>query len=129
MGSATEAKELPLKTIAEGGFSGHDDRKNYVIKDRVEWGRLWDIVNSCFIPKSSLFDIDFNKYMVIAAFQGQQNTGGYGIEIFKAIETEKNIEVYIKESYPEHGYSVAEVITNPYHIIKTKKTDKEVIFR
>lgn len=119
-------QELIFETISKGSWSGHNDRKNYVIKDNTKWSNLWDIVHLRVTPKPELPDINFNDEMIIAVFQGSRPTGGYNIEITGIIEKENSIEVFIKETSPVGIVTL--VLTQPYHIVKIKKADKEVIF-
>lgn len=121
-------KELAFENISRGFSSGHDGRKDYVIKDNSEWSNLWDIVNSIRRPLPALPVADFNNEMIIAVFQGAHSTGGYSTEITRIIEKDSSIEVFVKETSPSPGDMVAQVFTQPYHIVKIKKTDKQVLF-
>jgi len=122
-------QELNFETISKRGYSGHDDRKDYVIKDNTAWNNLWDVVHSRMSPKPDFPNINFNDEMIIAVFQGSHSTGGYSIEITKIIKKENSVEVFVKETTPSPGSMVTQAITQPYHIVKTKKADKEVIFK
>jgi len=116
-------KEIPFETIIKGFNSNQAEKKNYVIKNEGEWaGILTETGAELPAP------VDFTKDMIIAVFQGVKMTGGYGIEITKIIETDNNIEVYIKETSPGPKCNVTQAITNPYHIVKLAKSDKEIKF-
>lgn len=73
--------------------------------------------------------IDFQHEIVIAVFQGEKPTGGYKIEITKMVESDKNLIVYVETTSPCHNEEVTEALTYPCHIVKTKMTNKEVIFK
>ena len=122
-------EQTDFETVSEGNYSGHDDKKEYVIKDISQWKTLWSLVNSRAIPQSDLPNINFDDEMVIAVFQGSHSTGGYSIEIVEILEKANSLEVTVKETSPSPGSIVTQAFTQPYHIIKTKKVDKEVLFR
>lgn len=127
-------QELTFETILKGDYSGHNERKDYVIRDSSEWEDLWGKVQSRVLPTpisaiTDLPDIDFNDEMVIAVFQGSRSTGGYAIEITKIVEKENSVEVFVKETAPSPDSLVTQAFTQPHHIVKTKRVDKEVIFR
>ena len=122
-------QELTFETISKGSYSGHDERKDYVIRESSEWENLWGKVQSRVSPTSDLPDVNFNDEMVIAVFQGSHSTGGYAIEITKIVEKENSVEVFVKETSPSPDSMVTQAFTQPYHIVKTKRVDKEVIFK
>lgn len=117
-------EELPFSTILKGEWSEHPEKKNYVIKTEGDWAGLLSKTGA-ELPEPT----DFTKNMVIAAFQGEYPTGGYSIEITKIVETENNIEVFVKEISPGTNCNVTKAFTRPYHIIKVQKSDKEVVFK
>lgn len=119
---------VSFETISKGFNSGHIEKKHYVIENEAEWKNLWGKTNSISIPQPELPEVDFNKEMVIAVFQGEKSTGGYSIEIVNIVEDSK-ITVFYKEFSPEPGDFVTQALTQPYHIVKIKKTDKEIVFQ
>ena len=126
-------QELTFENISKGSYSGHNKRGDYVIKDSSELENLWDKMQSrvSHTPISAITDlpdVNFNDEMVIAVFQGTQSTGGYAIEITKIVEKEKSVEVFVKETSPSPDSLVTHAFTQPYHIVKIKRFDKEVIF-
>ena len=121
-----KGKELTFETVFKSSFSKQSDRQNYVVKDIDQWKKLWsDAVSG----ETAVPEIDFNKYMIIAVFQGTKNTGGYGIKITEIIEAENALEVYFNETVPAADSIVTQVMTSPCHIVKVEKTDKEVLFK
>ncbi len=122
-------QELTFETISKQAYSGHEMKADYVIRDAEDWQDLWSITNSQIIPEPGMPNVDFNNEMIIAAFQGEHSTGGYSIEILKIIEKENSVEVFIRETTPEPGAILTQAFTQPYHIIKTKRVNKEVEFK
>lgn len=132
--SEKEEIELTFEAIEKGVYSGYDESRyegktKYVINNNEDWQSLWNEVYSIQQPTSPLPTVDFSKDIVIAVFQGVQGSGGYSIEIIKIVETENSIKVFVRETSPGLSCEVTSALTQPYHIIKISKTDKEVIFQ
>ena len=122
-------QEINFETIYKNSYSGYDDRGDYIIRDDLGWETTWATVNSITTPTQDLPIVDFNIEMVIAVFQGNQYSGGYDIEIIKIIEKDDSIEVFVKETSPKEGTMQTQALTQPCHIVKIQKNDKEVIFK
>ncbi len=63
-------------------------------------------------------------YVIIT--RGIKNTGGYDVEA-KLTEEENFIKLSLENIDPKEDEAVIQVITNPYIIIKFKKTNKEIL--
>ncbi len=123
--SVTSEGEMRFETIDKKEFSSYKERKNFVIRNINEWKSLLSKIDySVKIPP----EIDFDKEMIIVAFQGEFPTGGYDIEITKIVENKNNIEVFVKEVSPGRSCMVTMAFTAPYHIVKVQKSDKEIMF-
>jgi hypothetical protein len=122
-------QELAFDTIEIDTSSGHEETEYVVIKDEEEWNRIWDIVQSKRFPKREPPTVNFNEEMVVAVFQGNFATGGFSIEITRIVEKQDAIEIFVKEEKSAPGSFVTQAFTQPYHIVKIKNTDKEVIFK
>lgn len=116
-----------FETIDKGAFSAHTERNSYVIKEKAEWVRLWDMHTENIDPSPPLPEVDFSSFMVLAVFRGQFNTGGYSTEITKIANLKDRIKVTVVETDMGPGM-VLDVLTQPYHIVKTKKGDLPVEF-
>ncbi len=121
-------RSLPFKTIDKNLQSGHTERKDYVIKTPAEWEKLWKQIHpDSDAPPSP--QINFNKQMVIAVFQGQKPSGGYAIEIKKLIYgSNKKIEATVEEKSPGKGCMATSALTTPYHIVVVAKRNQEIVF-
>lgn len=122
-------KSLEFTTIEKGFFSGFTKRKNWVIKTQEQWLKLWNMHTSTRIPHPPSPVIDFTKNMVLAVFIGQKPTGGFSVEIIRVEKKEDTIVVFFRETKPSPDAEVTAVLTQPYHIIKIKKTDLPVVFK
>lgn len=61
--------------------------------------------------------IDFKRKKVIAVRAGPFNTGGYGIKLYSAIDTQDGLETVFLITAPEPGQIVTQAFTTPYIII------------
>jgi len=115
-----------FETIDKGEYCGHESSGEYVIKNVKNWENLWGQIISISFPKPEVPEINFEKDMVLGVFVGTIPTGGYSIEISKIVEKDSCLEVYIQGKTPEMGDRVTMALTQPYHLVRTAKTDKEV---
>lgn len=119
--------DTKFETIDKGYYCGHTSSAEYVVRDASEWQRLWKQTRNS-VPQPAVPEIDFSKEMVLGAYLGQKSSGGYGIKISRVQERDNCLEVDVKESAPEPGMITTMALTQPYHLVKTALTDKEVKF-
>jgi hypothetical protein len=97
-----------LKVVAQGFHSSITDPFIAVIRDEATYGELTKLDSK--LPK---LNVDFKTNVVIAAFLGQRNTGGYSVEITRAA----NGEVQVREKAPGKDVMVPQMITAPFKIV------------
>ncbi len=126
---------IPFETIDIGeisyyhydsdGFTGAD----LIIKNRKFWVIFWSLHTAGIQPRPPLPDIDFRKEIVIVTVLGWQSSGGGpGIEVLKVnyYETCRCLHVLIEDNT---NPGPLDVITNPFHIIKLKRSyEPSVVF-
>ncbi len=117
-----------FETVFQNWSSGHGERKQYVINAGENWNELWLEFTSNITPTPFFPPPDFDSYTVIAFFAGTKPTGGYEVEITEVLEASDKIYIKLTETSPGIECVVFEAITEPYHIIKIPKTDKEIEF-
>jgi len=120
-----DREDINFQTIEKGFTSGWKTRDYLIIKDSNTWNTIWNKVK---VVPTALPSVDFSDEMVIAVFMGEKNTGGFEIKIKKIIETETKIIVEVKEEIPEPDSPVLQVLTQPFHIVKTKFSNKTIEF-
>jgi len=92
------------------------------LQDLLE-NKIGNKTNSIFLP-----DIDFEKRNVIGIFLGDRQTAGFSVEIEKIEESKDFFTIFLKEKQPQKGEIVKAEITQPFLIIETKKTIKNIVF-
>ncbi|MBU2709115.1 protease complex subunit PrcB family protein [Zooshikella marina] len=107
-------KILPVKVIVSSVNSLQYDKHLEVARSSSKYQELTSLFHNA---RNLTYDIDFNKYAVIGAFMGVKSTGGYNINIVKAIQKEKNnrkyIEVYVNSEIPGPNCMVTMAFTQP----------------
>jgi len=98
-----------------------------VIKNSSDWDELMDKMNSVnnVTDRFSETNIDFSSYIIIAVFDEVKMYGGHSIDITSI--TENDINIIVKVENILTGDLIA-VITQPFHIVKIPKRNKEIIF-
>lgn len=125
---AFETLEYPDGTPARGNFSGIDGKRLMVIRDINDFTAMWnDHVDNVF-PQPAQPEVDFGTDMVIAAFMGQQPTGGYSIEVEEVRENDEFLVVEIEMETPGDNCVVTQAVTQPFHIVLVPDTELPVQF-
>ena len=127
VGSVTQ---VPFVTVDKGFNSGIRERKFLVVKREQEWKKLWQAHRSTVNPSKKLPPVDFGQEMIIAAFLDEQRSGGYTVEITRIEENaeKRQLTVFWREAKPPAGSMVIQALTQPYHIVKVKKSELPVAF-
>lgn len=125
-----EGTQLFFQTIEQRAMSGINEKEEHVVTDDKQWAALWAKVHRNQSPVPNMQAINFDREQVVAVFMGTKNSGGYGIEIKRVIDTGKQIVVLVEETTPPEGGIVTMAITQPFHIIKIENPDsKPVVFK
>jgi hypothetical protein len=120
---------IPLQTLAEGMNSdyGRIDEmpipedappECLAISDEEEFQRLLSLAYF----QEPIAEVDFERYIVIAAMQGPKNTAGYSISVKRAVQDGTEVIVEINVVEPEPGATVAQVLTSPYHLVLAERS-------
>lgn len=122
-------KPLPkFTTIERGYYSGYKAEERLLVRTERTWKKVWNIHTRQRTPNPSLPVINFKKEMIIAVFRGERQTSGYQVEITGIEKKGSEIVVTIKETSPQPGDIVMPILTQPYHIVKTKRSIRPVRF-
>ena len=108
-------------------YYGLDDFLYKVIQTEAEWEELWKEMTQDYDPEPELPPVDFDNYMVIGVFLGQISSS-ISVKITKIEETKDSIIVHYEIHQPGPGGVWKLEIGRPNHIVKVKRSDKEVVF-
>lgn len=109
-------------------YSQAKESKHFVISGAAEWQRIWQHTYAKRQPLPEVPNVDFSKHIVLAAFLGQQRTGGYDIRITRVTRTVGGATVHVWETRPEPGGMVTQALTAPVHFVVVPKVDGKVDF-
>lgn len=103
-----QPKQSELKVLAEGPQSAIKNPFVALVRDADTYAALTKLDGN--LPK---LDADFFKEnVVLAAFLGERNTGGYSVEI-----TPSPVDINVLEKKPGKGLMVTQMITSPFKIV------------
>jgi uncharacterized membrane protein len=112
-------------TIARGDASRILQRQRLVARTEREWRAVWAAHAG---PGSQAPPVDFGSRMVVAAFQGERPSAGFGATIVGASADGPVLTVQIDERPPENDRMVAQVLVSPFHIVSMPRLDGDVRF-
>jgi hypothetical protein len=125
--AGTVAGTVDFSTLAGGTHArGITGRINEVLTDRASLDAFWDLVTAGTEPPQAAPVVDFTKDMAIAVSPGVMNTAGYAVEITKVTRDGTGLVVTVVVTRPTG--IVAEVLTQPYHVITLARTSLPVTF-
>src|SRR5205085_10520332 len=106
-----EAKPVEFSLLATGTMSAHEGvRAVELITDEAAWRRAWETIGG----GRPVPDVSFDTRAVVVAYQGQQRTGGYSVEITGIKRVGTVLAVSVNERRPASGDVTTQVITSPF---------------
>ena len=105
--------------IDQGSNSGVQQERYEIIRDSASLHKTWQEHSAGLSPEPSEPNINFKEELLITAFAGTQNNGGYALSITKLETTADNIEVGVLLIKPGSQCMTSTVMTQPYVIAKT----------
>ena len=121
---------VDFETIGKGNMSTINEKKSFVINNLTEWNKMWEeAFKEFFSPPEYLLNVPntyFSRYTILAVYMGECPTSGYEIDISDITESNNAIFVKVSEKTPQGDFHY--LSTHPYHIVKTTKLKKQVIF-
>jgi hypothetical protein len=119
----TAQPAMTFSTIARGDQSQIEEAREAVARTPAEWAALWQGHRTGKPP-----DVDFRSSMVVAVFLGTRPTAGYAVEITGIEKKDADVVVTYRERRPGPDDLVAQVLTAPFHIVRTDQHGGTVRF-
>jgi len=116
---------VPFVTVEQGTSSGIRDARFLVVRTEKAWKDLWAAHAAAVTPPPAPPAIDFAQEMVVAVFSGERPTGGSRVQI-QGVETQSRQNVIIvtyQQSDAPSGAMTTQVLTQPFHMVKAKKSE------
>ena len=120
-----EVEPLKLVSVAKGSQSEIEEPRTVVVRTATEWAALWKE----HAPDSQAPAIDFKQAMLIAVFSGTKPTAAHSVEISQVDARESEIIVTYTETRPGPSDMVAQMLTFPFHIVRTEARAGKVTFK
>lgn len=112
-----------FNVLSEGQDAGSmTERKNYRIKDAEQLQALWQMVKGEDAPF-----VDFERYEVLAIFDGTRSSGGYSVAVTAVEDTATERAITITRTAPGDTCITTQAITSPYTIVVAPKTDAPIV--
>ena len=116
--SVEEARPVEFSLLATGSTSARESgRAVELITDQAAWRRAWEVIGA----GRPLPDVSFDTRAVVVAYQGQQPTGGYSIEITDIKRTGTVLAITVSERRPASGSFTTQVVTSPFFAVSVPR--------
>lgn len=126
-----QEQNVAFQMVGKGNLYGNSseniNQQNLVINTEAEWNALkaaMDAANNTTYQFTET-EINFEVYQVIAVFDAVKMNGGWTIDVMDIGETQDNLRVNLDNV--RTGDATA-VITQPFEIVKIKRTGKPILF-
>lgn len=119
-GDARGEGSVRFTLLTEGQHAVAADREaNYRITSREQLDTLWTQVYGSDRP--NLPAIDFERYEVLAVFDGSHSTGGYDITVTEVVDAGLVRTVHILHTRPGNDCMLSTARSSPYELIVLPK--------
>ena len=102
------------KILIEGAYSKVETPFVFIARDAETYALIRSLVEG--LPASST--VDFDKTIVVAAFAGTKNTGGYSVTVKPSAD-----KISIDINAPGKGMMTTQVITTPFQVVQLPVTE------
>jgi len=118
-----------FRTLLHGYQSSLKAGTIRVARNANEWNELWNEHSATMLPRPAPPSVDWEKEMVVCVALGERPTEGYAIKIDNVERDGERLIVEAHEVKPAPDAIVPQVITHPYVMAVTPRTDGEVELR
>ena len=115
---------IAFHSIAQGTTSGIAAPQALVIQSASAWQELW----RQHAPSGPPPPIDFATEFVVGVFLGQQPTAGYQVQVVRVEEGDSEVRVIYQVHNPPPEALVAQVLTQPFHLIRMPRLGLPIRF-
>lgn len=119
--SAFEAppEQLAWEVLAQGNQAvGFDTPTFRVVESENELLELWNRAHGGQLSVPPVPTVDFARETVVAVFQGERPTGGYGIEISDAVLEGDELFVQMRFQEPAPDAFTTQALTSPWAMVR-----------
>ena len=122
--------DLSIEAIDEGAMGAVAEERREVITDAETLGARWSALYSHRSETPAAPVVDFEERVVVFASLGQRPTGGYRVELERAVYDEDRgvVELTLREVKPGPSCMVQQVLTFPYLLAAVEAVDASYEF-
>jgi hypothetical protein len=120
--------KLPFDSIYASAQSGVSTPWREVVRTPDAWAAAWDRIAGDRSPELPRPDIDFERFMLIAAGLGTRPSGGYAVRIAGIESAPDVLTVTIEELAPGVGCIATTALTAPVIVVRAARADGEARF-
>lgn len=122
--ACAEPPQMSFTTLARGASSQIEEPRTAVVRTAAEWSKIWTEHGAMEKPP----EVDFARSTVIAVFAGTRPTAGHSVEITRIEKEAAGLVVTYVERAPGPDQMAAQVLTSPFHIVRTEAHEGPVRF-
>jgi hypothetical protein len=123
--ACAEPVQMTFTTLGRGDLSQIEQSREVAVRTAAEWSALWQQHAGQGQPPA----VDFARSMVVAVFLGSRPTAGYSVEITRIETQAAGLLVSYREQRPKGADMVAQMLTSPFHIVRTDARAGPVTFK
>lgn len=108
----TTGSEVPMREIVRGQNSQQRAPLYELVTTPERLNQLWRLTGTSTRPS-----IDFATHAVVAAFMGEQPTGGYAVIVERAVRDGDTLVVGLALYEPGPGCMATQALTRPFQLV------------
>jgi len=106
---------MTFTTLDRSHQSQIEEPRQAVARTPAEWAALWEAHGGEGKPPA----VDLSRSIVIGVFLGTRPTAAHTVEIVRIEQRDTDLVVTYREQRPAPGDMVAQMLTAPFHIVRT----------
>lgn len=120
-----EEESVSVTVLSEGDRAVRmTERKNYRVLDYQQLEEVWALAHGPTVAQ--LPTVDFTTHEVLAVFDGERSSGGYGIGVDEVTDNGGTRYIRIRHTEPGASCMTTQAITSPFQIVMVEKTTKTI---
>lgn len=114
-----DSSSVELSSLDRGAYGSLFEGQQRVLRSQDELTSFWSSIHADTRDAPQVPEIDFSEKLVAAVVLGERRTGGYAVEISRAIFSRppNHLRIHFTEYEPGENCFVSEAITAPYHLV------------
>jgi len=121
---SVQPAQVTFTTVDRGSQSQVEKPRQTVARTAAEWAALWKAHGGEGKPPA----VDLVRSVVIGVFLGTRPTAAHTVEIIRIEKRDTDLVVTYREQSPAPDDMVAQVLTAPFHIVRTASHPGPVSF-